>query len=198
MEFDLLIKNANDLLNDFLESNDDNEKWQMPFPMGVFGTLRRRRGNDYLMGQLEGSEYSHARRDVSHIRWSKAFLPHFYPSGLTLYHKQNATGPFEIYFFDPKNWNKMIPSVESLEGFRPCSKEHYGYHRTLVMLNVLPDNFKHPQRDSSTRWNSHELEIPKDDWSKYPTVPAWVYSNCNANNSSLQSDDTSIIWTGIR
>lgn len=184
-----LIKESNDLLNEFHTYKEDKDMWQTPFPIGVFGTLRRNRGNHSLM--------------YGYKKWNKAFLPHFYPSGLSLQHHQGATAPFEVYFYNSKNWGQMIPFVERLEGFRPTSKQHYGYHRTLVRLHILPDDFYHPQWEENIDWMKMfdpqvKLEISQKDWHKYPTIPAWVYSNCRANNSSLQTDESPIIWTGIK
>lgn len=198
-----LIDDANNLLEDF-ENLPKEERWWVPFPMGVFGTLRKGRGNHRLMGVKNNEEpfedWWGEKIKAKHLHWCKAFMSNHHPQGLTLHHEENSTGPFEIYFFDQDNWNKMIPRVENLEGFTPCFTWHRGYHRTLAWLHILPDDFENDSWDRISTWdNAHrkKLQIPKEDWHKFPKVPAWVYSNCVANNKSLENNENTIIWTGL-
>jgi hypothetical protein len=75
-----------------------------------------------------------------------AFLPHFLAHGLSVSFKKNATAPFEVYYYTPSEWAKMIDHVDMLEGCYPMEErsleKDYGYFRTLVWMHVLPDEFK--------------------------------------------------------
>lgn len=188
---------AKALLVKFNKEESIKTRWFMPFPMGVFGTLRKNCGNDPLM---------HRGKVTA---WTRAFLPHFVASGLTINCAEDATAPFEIYFYDKEEWDKMIPSVDRLEGFhpeyvkddRPSEWADYGYHRTLVWLSVLPDDFKHPLfpegKERGVLWrNERNLEIGQASWKDYDRVPCWVYSNGRANRSVKQLEGNPVIWHG--
>lgn len=163
-------------------------RWDLPFPMGVFGTLRKGRGNAYRMerGHIGG-----------HF---KAFMPHFIAHGLSITFKQGASAPFEIYAYTPENWKKMIPGVDALEGFSPAyatrnRQYHFGYYRTLAWLHVLPDAFSHNLFDEGRRLDAtRDLELPVDEWSQYERVPCWVYSNIHGNAASREADVDTVIW----
>ena len=185
---------ASNLMEDFRLSTGNVNRWMVPFPMGVFGTLRKGWGNTRLMGFHNGPyEY------ISH---HKAFLPHFVAVGLAIHHEEGASAVFEVFTYDPENWTAMIPRVDSLEGFSPrlSHTRRSWYHRTLVSLRVLPDEFEHEEfcgRGSGGGWrDKRTLDIPMDDWDKYPVLPCWVYSSVEENTASKKSSDTPIIWDG--
>lgn len=173
---------ANKLLEHF-ENKQELEKFNLPFPMGVFGTLREGRSNNHRM--YNGKPVMH----------SKAFLPHFIAHGLSISFEKDATAPFEIFFYEEKEWNKMIPSVDALEGFNPKYvdwNEDWGYHRTLAWLYILPKEYNHPiyKKDLGGYRN---LQIPKKEWNNYEKIPAWIYSSIKENNLAKKQTN-SIIW----
>lgn len=197
------VESAKALLTKF-EKASGAERWGLPFPMGVFGTLRMGCGNDRLM-YCNGKYHDH----------QKAFLPHFYGEGLSISCEENACCPFEIYFYEPEEWDKMIPRVDSLEGCYPMaeramSKGDYGYYRTLAWLHILPDNFsplfnncngkkveveeRGYRRGGTELWNRRDLEIGKESWKEYDRVPCWIYSSLGQNKKAKKLDPSPIIW----
>jgi len=169
---------------------DVESRWHLPFPMGVFGTLREGHGNNRLMH----------RADIEmRIR---GFMPHFIAHGLSISYQKEATAPFEVFFYRPDEWKKMIPSVDSLEGFHPeyASDKSYGYYRTLAYIHLLPDSFEHPlfPPESGRGWYSlganRDLEIPQKEWDKYERVPCWVYSNKTNNVRAKEAGVDTVIW----
>lgn len=188
-----MLDEANKLFESFEKATVD-QRWHMPFPMGVFGTLRKNCGNDRLM-------YSNAPYQSHH----RAFLPHFYAQGLGIYCQKDCSGVFEVYTYKPEDWAKMIPRVDGLEGFRPGEpKYEYGYWRTLVYLHILPDDFGDDQyfnlteksdRNSWRRFDDKRtFNIKPEEWSKYPRVPCWVYSSIRHNREARKIDGHTIIW----
>ena len=186
------VLQAKALLLKFEKTKDE---WFMPFPMGVFGTLRKGWGNDPLM---------HRGKVAA---WTRAFLPHFTASGLTIHCTEGGSAPFEIYFYNKAEWDKMIPSVDRLEGFhpqylderRPGEWADYGYHRTLVWLSLLPEEFaEHPPYMGRGRgsWGERNLEIGTATWKDYDRVPCWVYSNGKANREVKKLEGNPLIWQG--
>lgn len=172
-----------------LEKSKDlprTDRWNVPFPMGVFGTLRKGHWNARRMeaGKIE-----------TH---SKAFMPHFIAHGLSISFEKEASAPFEIYTYTPDEWAKMIPGVDNLEGFSPAYADehrHYGYFRTLAWLHVLPDDFRHPLFDSTSGLSSRrDLRIKPDEWNQYPRVPCWVYSGIRANDAARLAGVDTVIW----
>lgn len=170
-------------------SLSQESRWAVPFPMGVFGTLRQGCGNHRLMGSRQpnsGPQFS------SHL---KAFLPDFVAVGIHLEWCHNSCAPFEIYVYEPGQWQKMIPRVDMLEGFSPGrSRYRSSYHRTLANLHVLPDDFDHPLFRGGHLYEARDLAIPVDDWSKFPAIPCWIYSSIEQNEISFQSGRTTLIW----
>jgi gamma-glutamylcyclotransferase (GGCT)/AIG2-like uncharacterized protein YtfP len=171
-----MLTEAKQLLNSFTERN-----WNAPFPMGVFGTLRKDQWNTHRM---EAGKYT---------LHCKAFMPHFIAKGLGIYFEKNASAPFEIFYYPQAEWDKMIPGVDALESFSPKrEKGEFGYYRTLAWLHVLPDNFDHKLFKTKNLDSYRNLEIPLEEWSQYERVPAWVYSSKSENAKALQSDV--VIW----
>jgi hypothetical protein len=170
MEVCNLVRFARDL---FFEEQID---YDAPFPIGVFGTLRnlpKDQGNGKLM----------MRRKPVHQ--TKAFLPHFVTEGMNLKCKKGSSAAFELYFYAPDDWKDLIVDIDHLEGFKPNQKNHY-YIRTLMKLRILPNDFDKEFYDEMIPFNLtpdkiRDLQIPQDKWRQYPSVPAWVYSNSEAN-----------------
>jgi gamma-glutamylcyclotransferase (GGCT)/AIG2-like uncharacterized protein YtfP len=163
----------------------ENERWSLPFPMGVFGTLRQGRGNNYLMHHSKVSGYA------------RAFMPHFIASGLTIYHSPNASAPFEVFYYEGVDWGKMIPSVDSLEGFSPSSERDSrwgGYYRTLAWLHVLPKEFKHELYETVSLGTSRDLRIDSKTWTEYTRILCWVYSSRNQNKAAEDAKLSPVIW----
>ena len=197
---------------------DGRAKWDVPFPMGVFGTLRKGWGNTGLMGgspdePLEDDDekcyYRHSR-DYSYEAHFKAFMPHWSASGLSISHHPGASGVFEVFIYAPDHWKKMIVNVDRLEGFRlntdgadknRSGYYRHGYHRTLAWLHVLPDDYEHEQYANHTNYfgvarDPRTLDIPSAEWSDYPRIPCWVYGSIHENELSLELDDSPVIWFG--
>lgn len=154
-----------------------------PFPMAVFGTLREGEGNNRLM-RMNGTPSGIAR----------AFLPNFVAVGISLQGQPGASAPFEIFHYEPEEWNKMISRVDGLEGFS-FNGRHVAdtwYLRTLAMLRILPDGdtTPFPTLRQATRRN---LGIPQDQWENYQEIPCWIYSNPQANETSGAYP---VIWAG--
>ena len=199
--------NINQLVESF-KAADDLAKWEVPFPMGVFGTLRAGWGNHPLMGTKVGAKPSKLNKTNRWYRpWSKAqycqhfkaFMPHFTASGLTIHFSPDSSAVFEVYVYDPDNWKQMIPSVERLEGFSPGRESRgYGYHRTLTWLHLLPSNFSSPFFSESFGGRSdRDLQLPVADWKNYPKLPCWVYSSLEENQRSFEGKKSPIIWDGV-
>lgn len=167
--------------------------YDLTFPMGVFGTLREGHGNNRLMHRAEIALHC------------KAFMPHFLAHGLSISFHKNCTAPFEVFFYRPEEWRKMIPSVDSLEGFSPkyAAEKGWGYHRTLAWIHLLPADYTHelfPDPDSHKGWYSlgaeRDLRIPQEEWAKYERVPCWVYSNRTSNERAREAKVDTVIWDG--
>ncbi len=201
------------------EEAEGLEKWHVPFPMGVFGTLRIDWGNTDLMGRpkgtrkedWEGDDYWGRDLNYAYESHHRAFLPHWLARGLSIHHSTGSSGVFEIFTYTPENWKKMIVGVDRLEGFRPRIREEeedswrreYSYHRsldsyyrTLVWLRVLPDDYDHPYFDGRHYDDPRDLKIPVDQWEDYPRVPCWVYASMRENKANLELADSPIIWCG--
>src|SRR5437899_1624417 len=83
------------------------QRWQLPFPLAVFGTLRAGFRNHALMqlGRIIGKRL--------------AFLPHFRARQIDLVCHPGGSAPFEIYFYAHEDWTAVIDPVDRLEGFVP-------------------------------------------------------------------------------
>lgn len=169
------------------------ERWGLPFPMGVFGTLRKGQWNTGLMNRAPYEKHM------------KAFMPHFIARGLSIFFRKDCSAPFEIFTYKPDNWKKMIPGVDSLEGFRPSrialkengrpeEENSYGYYRTLAWLRILPDDYEHDLYENGSLGCDRDLKIPTSEWEKYERIPAWVYSNVASNTASIKAETKTIIW----
>lgn len=183
-----------DRVKAFLQTEDTPTRFDWPFPMGVFGTLREGHGNNRLMH----------RADISKYRL--AFLPHFYASGLSVGHRKNSTAPFEVFYYKPEEFVKMIQRVDGLESFSPQHCHGSGnngyYYRTLVWLHLLPEGYVDrwfPQGRSPDLWEDRNMEIPPKNWATYEKVPCWVYSNMRATIEVAKEVNHPIIWpTGAK
>lgn len=202
------ISQARSLYKSFWLSNDRIEKYNTPFPIGVFGTLRRiptNQGNAHVI---------HVREPVHHC---KAFLPHFSSSGLSLNFKENASCIMELYFHDPADWPTVIEKCDRLESFSP-SANYQGreevrnlcgyYHRTLMEVKILPDDyandlFNRPLRSVDGWFDDRDLKIPTSDWNQFVSVPAWVYSTFRANDALIENESIKVhttspmLWDGL-
>lgn len=182
-----MLQKAFDLFAKFPETTTAN-RWYMPFPMGVFGTLRANQYNNHRMHK--GDVELHC----------KAFMPHFIARGLSISYHHGSSAPFEVFFYEPDQWSKMIPGVDALEGFRPDDNNdtwgnRYGYYRTLAWLHLLPEDFQHilfqPKRLGDLP-QVRDIGIPQDKWEDYDRVPCWVYSSRHQNEAANESG--TIIW----
>lgn len=198
------------LLEQFATKETSLDKWSIPFSMGVFGTLRLNWGNTYLMGVQEGlsaEQKVKARRSwrydenlsYCYKQHHKAFLPHFYASGLSISCKEGCSAVFEIFTYDAENWKKMIENVDHLESFNPRSRKTYehGYFRTLVNLRVLPADFEsdfYKEDFYHHRSDTRSFDIPQEKWNDYETMPCWVYSSIAQNKACEKLKDSPIIW----
>lgn len=179
IEVELQVQKFKDILSETKKCD-----FSIPFPMGVFGTLRRGCGNHRLM---HGGKFDAIKM---------AFLPNFVANGLWLYYSKGSAAPFEIYSYSKEEWNKMIPSVDRLEGFDPNDDRYHGYMRTLVWMHILPENYEHdlfatnkPQLSAS-----RDLKIAENDWNKFEKVPCWIYSNTEANQKIKEDTGYPVIW----
>ena len=153
--------------------------YSIPFPIGVFGTLRiipEDQGNASLMFRREPNFHC------------KAFLPHFTANGLSLEYKEGASAIFEVFFYDREDWKKVIIATDHLEGFCPDDGRPRHYQRTLVEMRLLPFNYAEALFNESIHprgWTGfnpdRSLKIPEEEWFDYPGVPTWVYSNIETN-----------------
>lgn len=163
---------AKELYQGFQKVEDYYAKFDTPFPIGVFGTLRRLPDNQGNANRM------FTREPVVH---KKAFLPHFASSGIWLNFKEGASGVLELYYYTPQDFPAVIERVDALEGFSP--DHSYGYWRTLVEVRVLPDDYEHELFETGIRVDDRDLRIPEEEWINYPTSPAWVYSNAKSNHA---------------
>lgn len=169
------IENARNLINKPYD-------FGTPFPMAVFGTLREGEGNNGLM-----------RNSGIPSNTVRAFLPNFIAVSIRLEGQPGSSAPFEIFHYDPEEWNKMIYRVDRLEGFSFSGRQvdDTWYLRTLAMLRIVPDN--DPISFPTLRQTRRNLGIPQDQWGKYEEIPCWIYSNPQANE---RSGDYPVIWAG--
>ena len=179
-----LIKQSEELLPFAKDENLTRvEKLMLPFPMGVFGTLRmipKDQGNNRLMLRMP---------IALHCR---GFLPHFVAKGIDLYAEENASAPIEIFFYDPQEWRKMIPLVDQLEGVYQ-DKTYSGYNRTLMFAKILPNDFAEEEFNLGIEWQERNLKIEPDKWEQFPSVPVWVYSNDSANADAVNFKNNPIL-----
>lgn len=194
---------------ELLENSPVGNKWDCPFPMAVFGTLRISGGNDSRMGVPIAEKKNNRAAYSSH---HKAFLRNYVAKGLGIYYEEGASAPFEIFTYTPDEWKLMIPSVDALESFSPANVEinanSYGYHRTLAWLHVLPDDYPSGYFTVNGMWggnrneigrygDSRDLKIPRNKWNDYKTVPCWIYNSVREIKKAEQSVDSPIIWYGL-
>lgn len=162
---------------------DYHANYATSFPIAVFGTLRqipRDQGNLHRML---------TREPIDH---KKAFIPHMLPSGIWVEFEEGASGLFEVFFYDKKDFPAVIQVVDRLESFTPDS--HYGYHRTLLNAHLLPDDYPEDLFNKGIRWDKRTLEIPENEWDSFETVPAWAYSNIETNKSLGDMVDSPLLW----
>lgn len=142
------------------------------FPLAVYGTLRSipdDQGNSSLMNIR------------TPIRRYKCFIPHFVPNGIWLDFKKNACGIAELFFYDQKDWPFVLENIDRLEGFDIKNGSKYGYHRTLVNVKLIPDDYACDLYEKGISFDNRDLKIPRCEWN-FPSIAAWVYSNNIANN----------------
>ena len=168
-----------------LDATPPAQRWQMPFPMAVFGTLRAGFRNHHLMqlGRI-------AARQL-------AFLPHFRACQIDLVFHAGASAPFEIYFYEPADWQAVIDPVERLEGFSPHGPRTGSYHRSLAWLSLLPDEFQHAAYAPAMLEAERDLELKPASWPQYDRVPCWIYSSIAQNERAREMPDSPIIWDGV-
>jgi len=169
---------------DFEKFGDDyHANYETPFPIAVFGTLRqipRDQGNLHRMM---------TRKPIEH---RKAFVPHMSPSGIWVDFKEGASGIFEVFFYDPEDFPAVIARVDALEGFTP--DHYYGYHRTLLNVRLLPEDYPEDLFNKGIRWDNRTLGIPQKSWNDFEAVPAWAYSNIVTNNRLAKMEDSPLLW----
>jgi hypothetical protein len=178
-----------DRVQAFLKTDDSPERFNWPFPMGVFGTLRQYQGNNRLMHETTVEKHR------------LAFLPHFYAQSLGIGHATNACAPFEVFYYKPEDFSRMIFRVDRLESFDP-QVNHGGsnnsyYFRTLVWLRLLPEGYEDewfPKTVRADIWGHRDMAIDPKNWDKYERVPAWVYSNMRATKPASKEQQSPIIW----
>ena len=155
----------------FQQAQDDVERYAVPFPVAVFGTLRKLPKPHWNTRCIE------TREPIGH---EKSFLPHFSVNGIFLHSREGASCVMETYHHTPEDWAVMIKTVDRLESFSPTGGV-FGYHRTLVKMRMLPDDYQHDLFDQDIRVDDRSLEIPEDEWDQFPWIPAWTYSNEKSN-----------------
>ena len=165
------IREARKLYHEFNSLDDHHDKYNVPFPIGVFGTLRQ------LPNDQGNARRMFTRQPVIH---QKAFLPHYTSSGIWLDFKEGASGVIELYYYKAEDFPAVIERVDALEGFSP--DHSFGYWRTLMEVKVLPDDYEHELFETSIRTGDRDLCIPEEKWD-FPCVPAWVYSNADSNRA---------------
>ena len=164
--------------------DDYHANYETSFPIAVFGTLRQIPSDQGNLNRML------TREPVGH---RKAFIPHMLPSGIWVEFEEGASGIFEVFFYDKKDFAAVIKSVDALEGFSP--DHHYGYHRTLLNARLLPDDHSNKLFKRGIRnFDNRSLNIPKDEWEDFETVPAWAYSNIATNNSLAEMDNSPLLW----
>jgi gamma-glutamylcyclotransferase (GGCT)/AIG2-like uncharacterized protein YtfP len=160
------------------------ERFRLRFPVGVFGTLRRGQSNASLMAGYQS--------------YRRGFLPHFVAEGYRLWHRRGAAAAFEIYEFGEADWPTVMARLDGLEEFTPEAEAAGDYHRTLMAVTPLPDEFAHPLFDAAELLtpNSPErdLAIPKGDWRIRESVACWVYSSPGENARSVEFGDSPVLW----
>ncbi len=167
----------------FLKIEDYHERYATSFPIAVFGTLRklpRDQGNLHRML---------TREPIDH---RKAFIPHMMPSGIWVEFAEEASGIFEVFFYDKKDFPAVIRSVDSLEGFTPDNK--YGYWRTLLKAYLLPRDYDEELFNRGIRWDNRTLGIPQEEWDNFEVVPVWAYSNSPTNNELSEVENSPLLW----
>lgn len=181
--------NWQERVNAFLATEDTAQRFTWPFPMGVFGTLRKAQGNNPLMH----------RGKVERVR--SAFLPHFIAHGLSVSAKQNGCAPFDVFYYKPEEWARMLHRVDCLESFDPDSahgRDNRGYYyRTLAWLRLMPEGHVckwFPEDRPANIWEERDMKIAPENWGKYEAVPCWVYSNMKSNNKVAAFAQPSVIW----
>lgn len=161
---------------------DTTSKLKTNFPFAVFGTLRNNCGNNHLMhlGKIKSQ--------------TKGFIRHFYAHQIRLHCCEGSTVPVEIFEYEDANFNIVLDPVDSLEGFH-IKRASGVYHRTLMEVNVLPNDFKHDLFPSyPTLWGERDLEIPQELWAEFPTINCWVYSFAKENEKVNKLKDNPIVW----
>lgn len=184
-----VLKDVRALYKEFESSKDDVNRYDFPFPMAVFGTLRS-------LPTCQGNSHRMYIGGVRPIQHSKAFLPHTRPQSIWLDFSKGDAGPFEVYFFTPDDWQKIIPGVDALESFAKTRKD-WGYLRTLMALRILPDK-TYPAFETGIgrgRMMDKYLGISEKDFDEYEMIPAWVYSSreCNDLLNSL-GERSPVLW----
>ena len=182
-----MVELSEHLYAEFMKSRDTIDRYDFPFPMAVFGTLRsfpENQGNSNKM---------YAYGEVEPLEHRKAFIPHLEPRGIWLEYRQNNSGPFELYSYSPDDWKQMIIGVDRLEGFNKYSGRH-GYLRTLMGARLLPEDYRDKVFGRGIG-GPLGLNIQLEEFDSYPVVPCWVYSNRGAN-SLVKKNDNVILWDG--
>jgi gamma-glutamylcyclotransferase (GGCT)/AIG2-like uncharacterized protein YtfP len=172
------------LLLSTLPATPPAARWDFPFPLAVFGTLRDGMENNHLM---------HLGRIQAHHR---AFLPHFVACDIELRYRRGATAPFEIFVYESDEWHKIIGPVDRLEDFSPDVSLEHGYHRTLAWLRLLPADYDHPAYTGAMLRGERDLGIDPATWVMYERVPCWIYANLAQNRRGSHEADCPIIWDG--
>ena len=171
---------------EFEDFGDDyHANYATSFPIAVFGTLRQIPSNQGNLHRMLTHE------PVDH---RMAFIPHMLPSGIWVDFEEGASGLFEVFFYDKKDFPDVIRSVDALESFSP--DHHYGYHRTLLRAHLLPDDYPKAKWkfEKGIRWDNRTMGIPEDEWSNFETVPAWAYSNSETNKGLKEMDNSPLLW----
>lgn len=188
-----MLKKLWNMYDEFLKAKDI-DKYDFPFPMAVFGTLRRGWSNSCLMGSHKNSFKASRYFDFRYLAHCKAFIPHMLPSGLWLEFQEGCSGAAEVYFYNKNNWNHMIRGVDSLEGFYKNSGSH-GYNRTLVKMHLLKKDFQSEFYDKKMGlYNTRDLAIMESSWNDYATIPAWIYANTEININCSKLSSNPVLW----
>lgn len=197
-----MIPNATELTDwmkhaeGMLKTEDNEQRYNWQFPMGVFGTLRAKCSNNPLMHR-SGKPYKSVR----------AFLPHYNAEGLRIAYEEGSSAPFEIFVYEPDEWDKMIKRVDALESFSPkmydpakMNWDYSYYFRTLATLRLLPDEYEHklfPRDKEPDIWGYRNLEIPPAEFVNYQPIACWIYSSLKQNAKLLAKPElpaNPILW----